>query len=191
MKKVYAFLADGFEIVECMAVVDVLRRGGLDVVTVSITDDVKVTSSHKVIVLADTVLKDIDASDADCLFLPGGMPGTTNLMACKALAEILKKASEETVISAICAAPSVLGQLGLLVGKTCTSFPGFEDKLIEADYRVCGVVKDGNVVTGRGMGVAVDMGLALLEVLADEETAAKIKAAIQHPDTLPENKIFC
>lgn len=192
MKKIYVFLATGFEIVECYAVVDILRRGKLDVVTVSITGDEKVTSSHGVTVVADALYENVDLSDAACLFLPGGMPGTLNLMAYKPLGEELKVAAEkETIVSAICAAPSVLGQLGLLVGKTCTSYPGFEDKLIEADYRVCGVVKDGNVVTGRGMGVAVDMGLALLEVLVDAETAENVKKSIQHPETLPENRIFC
>lgn len=193
MSKIYAFLADGFEVVECLAVVDVLRRAKLEVVTVSVTGKKEVESSHKVTVVADALWEEVDLSDAACLFLPGGMPGTLNLAAFRPLADALKAAQnrEDCILAAICAAPSVLGQLGILVGKTCTCFPGFEDKLVEADYVTCGVVKDGRVITARGMGVAVDLGLALVEVLVSAEKSDEIRRAIQHPDTLPEKKIFC
>jgi 4-methyl-5(b-hydroxyethyl)-thiazole monophosphate biosynthesis len=185
MTEVYAFLAEGFEIVECLAVVDVLRRGGVEVQTVSVTGTRAVTSSHKVTVLADALLEEIDLSGARCLFLPGGMPGTTNLGACKPLVAALKVAAADPDrhVAAICAAPSVLGQNGILVGKEATCFPGFEDKLIEAEYTGAGVVTDGNVTTGRGMGVAVDMGLELLKVLRSKEVSENVKKKIQHPDT--------
>lgn len=192
MSKVYAFMADGFELVECLAVVDILRRGNIDVVTVSVTGQKEVTSAQKVIVIADALYEETDLSDADGLFLPGGMPGTLNLMKHKALGEELKKAAlAGKLICAICAAPSVLGQLGILVGKTCTAYPGFEDKLVEADPKVCAVVKDGNVITARGMGVATDLGLVILSALTSQQTADAVKKSIQHPDTLPEQIIIC
>jgi 4-methyl-5(b-hydroxyethyl)-thiazole monophosphate biosynthesis len=185
MAEVYAFLADGFEIVEALAVVDVLRRGKVEVETVSVSGKREVTCSHGITVLADKLLEEIDPGQARCLFLPGGMPGTLHLGACRPLVEALKAAAadEERHVAAICAAPSVLGQNGILVGKEATCFPGFEDKLIEAEYTGAGVVTDGNVTTGRGMGVAVDLGLELLKILRGADTALDIKKKIQHPDT--------
>ncbi len=185
MAEVYAFLADGFEVVEALAVVDVLRRGRVDVKTVSITGKKEVTCSHGVGVIADELLEDIDPKEAKCLFLPGGKVGTDSLMACKPLIAALKcaAADESRRVAAICAAPSVLGQNGILVGRQATCYPGFEDKLLEAEYVNTGVITDGNVTTGRGMGVSVDMGLELLALLRDRETAERIKAQIQFPGT--------
>lgn len=185
MAEVYAFLADGFELVECLAVVDVLRRGGVDIQTVSITGKREVVSAQRVAVAADRLFEEVSPSEAKCLFLPGGMPGTTALGACRPLVAALKEAAADRNrhVAAICAAPSVLGQNGILVGREATCYPGFEDKLIEAEYTGAGVVTDGNVTTGRGMGVAVDMGLELLAVLRDRETSDQVKAQIQHPDT--------
>ncbi len=183
MAEVYAFLADGFEVVECLAVVDVLRRGRVDVKTVSIMGRKEVTCSHGVGVIADELFEDIDPKDAKCLFLPGGKVGTDNLMAYKPLISALKEAAadESRRVAAICAAPSVLGQNGILVGRQATCYPGFEDKLLEAEYVNTGIVTDGNVTTGRGMGVSVDMGLELLALLRDKETSERIKAQIQYP----------
>ncbi|MCR5743237.1 MAG: DJ-1/PfpI family protein [Lachnospiraceae bacterium] len=187
MAEVYAFLADGFELVECLAVVDVLRRGRVDIQTVSITGNRVVTCSHGVPVTADKLWEEIDASDAKMLFLPGGKKGTDSLAVFKPLIDALKKAAADPDrrVAAICAAPSVLGQNGLLVGRECTCYPGFEDKLIEAEYVPHkGVVTDGNITTARGMGVSTDMGLELLALLRDRALSDTIKAQIQHPDTL-------
>lgn len=185
MAEVYAFLADGFEVVECLAVVDVLRRGRVDVKTVSITGKKEVTCSHGVKVIADELFEEINPKDAKCLFLPGGKAGTDALGAFKPLIAALKEAAadDNRRVAAICAAPSVLGQNGILVGRQATCYPGFEDKLVEAEYLNVAVVTDGNVTTGRGMGVSVDMGLELLSFLRDKETSDRVKAQIQFPGT--------
>lgn len=181
MAKVYAFLADGFEMVEALAVVDVLRRAGVEVVTVSIKDDPEVLSSHKVVIKADTLFGDNDYRDADCLFLPGGMPGTRNLEAHSGLIDILKKQYEEKkLLAAICAAPSIYGHLGFLKGRRATCFPGFEKDLYEAEYTGAGVEQADNVITGKGMGTAIDLGLKLVSIFVSEERAKELAGAIQY-----------
>lgn len=181
MKTVYAFLADGMEEVEALMVIDLLRRTKkLNVVTVSIKDDLLVEGSHSIKIYTDTNIDKINFDEGDCIFLPGGMPGTLNLGACEKLTEQVVKYNEEgKVLAAICAAPSVLGQLGILKGKNATCYPGFEDKLEGAN---CGggVVTDGNVVTGKGLGVALEMGLELITVLVDKEMSEDIAAQIQY-----------
>ncbi len=179
MKKVYAFIADGSEEVECLAVVDILKRGGVDVVLTSVGDKT-VVGSHGITIVADKTFAECDFSDADALFLPGGMPGTKNLAAHKGLRQLLLSA-KDVRLAAICAAPSVLGRLGLLEGRTATCFPGFEEELIGAVYSPLGVVTDGNVTTARGLGFAIDLGLELLGLLEGKATANKVKSAIQHP----------
>lgn len=179
MKKVYAFIADGSEEVECLAVVDILKRGGAEVVLTSVGGKT-VVGSHGIKIIADTTFDECDFSDADALFLPGGMPGTKNLAAHKGLCNLLLSA-KDVRLAAICAAPSVLGRLGLLRGKTATCFPGFEEELIGAKYSPVGVVTDGNITTARGLGFAVDLGLELLGLLEGKATAEKVKSAIQHP----------
>ncbi|MBR5659768.1 MAG: DJ-1/PfpI family protein [Lachnospiraceae bacterium] len=182
MEKVYAYLADGFEEVECLAVVDVIRRGGVACETVAIAKNPLVTGAHGVMVAADRIGGEVP-DDATMLFLPGGMPGTNNLYADKEFMGRFKDAAKRGVkIAAICAAPMILGQLGLLNKKKATCYPGFEDKLVGAILTDEDVVVDGNVITGRGMGVAVDMGLAMLEALTDKATAQKVKNSIMHPD---------
>lgn len=181
MAKIYTFLGEGFEMVEALAVVDVLRRAGSEVVTVSVGKGKAVLSSHNVNVIADTLFEDNNYSDADCLFLPGGMPGTTNLGAHSGLASILKKqAASGKCVAAICAAPSVLGHLGILNGKNATCFPGFEDQLFGANLCKDRVVKDGQIFTSRGMGTAIDLGLALVENFYTKEVAEKISSGIQY-----------
>ena len=181
MAKVYTFLADGCEMVEALAVVDVLRRAGIDTVTVSVSDKHEVLSSHKVVLLADTLFEDNDYKDADVLFLPGGMPGTKNLEAHQGLVALLKQHNEQgKLLAAICAAPSVYGHLGFLKGKKATCYPGFEKDLIGAEYVPDRVVKDGNIITGRGMGTAIDLGLKLVSVLISGQKADDIGKAIQY-----------
>ena len=181
MAKVYTFLADGCEMVEALAVVDVLRRAGIDTVTVSVSDKHEVLSSHKVVLLADTRFEDNDYKDADVLFLPGEMPGTKNLEADQGLVALLKQHNEQgKLLAAICAAPSVYGHLGFLQGKKATCYPGFEKDLIGAEYVPDRVVKDGNIITGRGMGTAINLGLKLVSVLISEQKADDIGKAIQY-----------
>ena len=181
MTSVYAFLATGFEEVECLAVVDVLRRAGIETALVSTTGSLQVTGSHNITVQADILLEDADWDGTQVFFLPGGMPGAANLAGCKELTEHLVKAFEEGKrLAAICAGPSVLGGLGLLAGKRATCYPGFEDQLKEAQYQKNGVVTDGTVTTARGLGYALDLGLEIVRLLIDEETAGRIKASIQY-----------
>ena len=181
MSKVYAFMADGLEEIECLAVVDILRRAGVECETVSITGDDWITGSHDIRIIADKLWKEIGISDEDVLFLPGGMPGTKYLGEFQPLCDALKKhAAAGGRMAAICAAPSVLGDLGLLAGKKATCYPGFEERLTGAEYVRDGVVTDGNVTTARGMGFAVDLGLELVRLLKGETVSAQLKAAVQH-----------
>lgn len=183
MGKVYVFMADGMEEVECLAVVDMLRRAGIPTVTVSIMGTRTVTSAHHIILQADTTFEEENFEDADLLFLPGGVPGTPNLAAHEGLTSLLKKhAADGRHLAAICAAPSVLGNLGLLAGRQATCYPGWEEHLRGAVYTRQGVITDGPVTTGRGVGFAIDLGLELVRVLQGEEASDRIKSSIQHPD---------
>ena len=181
MAKVYAFLADGLEEVECLAVVDVLRRSGVEVTLVSVTGDRKVIGSHGIELVTDALFEDVNPDVADVLFLPGGMPGTNNLKAHMGLRAAVECANKQgRRIAAICAAPSILGSMGLLKGRTATCYPGFEDQLTGVSYTSQGVVTDGNITTGRGLGFALDMGLELIRLLQGPQQAQKIAAAIQY-----------
>ena len=183
MSKLAVFLANGMEEVECLAVVDVARRAGINVRMVSVTGELTVTGSHGIAVQADELFDADVCRSADALYLPGGMPGTTNLGAHGGVCALAQEfAAQGKHVAALCAAPSVLGRLGLLRGKNATCYPGFEDQLGGAQYTRDGVVTDGNVTTGRGLGFAVDLGLELVRVLEGEEKSLDIKARIQHPD---------
>ena len=180
MAKVYAFVADGMEEVECLAVCDVLLRADVDVKLVSIMGRKEITGSHGFKITADTVFEDI-TDDADVLFLPGGMPGTANLAAHEGLCEMLKAhAAEGKRLAAICAAPSVLGGLGLAAGHKVTCFPGWESKMEGAEITGAAVETDRMISTGRGMGCSIDLGLELVKLLVNEETAADLKKKIQY-----------
>lgn len=180
MAKVYVFLTEGFELVEALAVVDVLRRASIDTVTVSIMDKKTVMSAQKVEVIADTMFGDNNYDNADVLFLPGG-PGTKGLEAHTGLVEVLKKHfAAGKQLAAICAAPSVLGHLGFLEGKKATCFPGFEGELRGAQFVPERVVCDGNIVTSRGMGTAVDLGLCLVGRLASDKISGMLARSIQY-----------
>lgn len=180
MAKVYAFVADGMEEVECLAVCDCLRRAKVDVKLVSIMGRKMVTGSHGFKIEADSLFEEI-TDDADVLFLPGGLAGTNNLKAHEGLAEMLKAhATAGKRLAAICAAPSILGGLGLVKGHRATCYPGFETKMEGADCRGDGIITDRLISTGRGMGWAIDLGLELIKLLVSEEEAERIKAAIQY-----------
>ncbi len=176
---IYIFLADGFEEIEALTPVDVFRRAGLETVTVSVSDSYTVTGSHNIAVTADKLLAEIDYTDADLLLLPGGMPGTKHLGACRPLCDALTAhAAAGKPIAAICAAPSVLGKLGLLSGKEAICYPGFEDALIGATISEQKVVRDGNTVTAAGMGVALDFALECLRLLGLAEEADRIRSSV-------------
>ena len=178
MQKVYVFLATGFEEVEALTVVDILRRGGIDCKTVSVMEQKTVTSSHNVTVEADCLFSEI-SGDADMLVLPGGIPGTPNLVAHKGLCDMLQAHNEAGKwLAAVCAAPTVLGGLGILDGRQATCFPSKMDELICGEKKTDSVVMDGNVITSRGMGTCIDFGLKLLELLDSREAAVKIGKAI-------------
>ena len=179
--KLYAFLADGFETVEALGVVDIMRRGGVEVCTVSVSDRLEVVTSHNITVLADKLFGDCDFSDADVVFLPGGLPGTKNLEAHEGLCALIDKAfADGKYIAAICAAPSILGHRGILKGKRATCFPGYEDELDGAIPTGEGFCADGKIITGKGMGKTIDFALAILEALTGKDNAEEIKSKIQY-----------
>ncbi len=161
---IYVFLATGFEDIEALAPLDIMRRAGLDVATVSITGEDLVASSHGVAVRADRLLSDVDWEAADMLVLPGGLPGSTNLDACTKLTEsILRHHAEGKALAAICAAPMVFGHLGILKGRRATCYPGVEAELEGAEYTGGIVEKDGNIITGKGPGASFEFGYAIVE----------------------------
>lgn len=177
MAKVYVFLANGFEDVEALIPVDVLRRGGVEVITVSITGDSQVVeSAHNVQIVADTMIEDCDFSDADLLFLPGGMPGASNLYEHEGVRQaVLAQAKADKKVAAICAAPAVvLAQLGILDGKRATCYPGFEKLLTTAEYTADLVTIDGNITTAEGPATAFPFAYELLSQLVSKEVSDQI-----------------
>ena len=185
MCKVTVFIADGTEEVECLTIVDLLRRAGIEVRLVSIMDTEKIVSSHKVTIIADGKFDTEDFSDSDMLFIPGGMPGTKHMLEHEGLKELIKTfAGEGKKLGAVCAAPSVLGQAGVLQGKKATCFPGWEDKLNCGEYTGALVQKDGLIITGRGLGACIDEGIEIIRMLKGDEAASDIKLRIQHKDTV-------
>ena len=180
MKKAYVFLADGFEEIEGLTVVDVLRRAGAEVEMVSVMDRKEITGAHGIKVEADRMIE--EAGEADLYVLPGGMPGTNYLRDHEGLAELLKKQYEAGKwVAAICAAPSVFGGLGFLKDRKATSYPGCLDGIPVGEYTEEPVAVDGNVVTSRGVGTAIAFALKLIEVLISKEKADEIAASIVYP----------
>ncbi len=174
----YFFLADGFEETELIAPVDILRRAGHAVTLVSVTGNLRVSGSHGIGIAADRLFESCDFSDGELFALPGGMPGTTNLGAHKGLCALLTDAfSKRKRIAAICAAPSVLGKLGICKGKTVICYPGFEKSLTGAKeiYKAGRTVTDGTVTTAVGAGGAIDFGLELVRVLDGADKAHRIR----------------
>lgn len=179
MKKVVAFLADGFETVEALCVIDLLRRAKVLVETVSIKEDKYVVSSHNIEVKADKSIDELDMSDADMIFLPGG-PGHTRLLECETVMENVRDfVAREKLVGAICAAPSILGRIGALKGKKATCFPGYEQYLLEAIHCNDKAVRDGNIITGKGMGASMEFGLLMVEAMTDKKTADDIASSTQ------------
>lgn len=178
MSKVNMYFATGFEEVEALTVVDLLRRAGITVDMVSITGIKEVKGAHGITVRMDKIFDNAD-DDVDMLILPGGMPGTTNLAAHLGLETMIKTYNNRgKYIAAICAAPTIFGKMGLLKGKLATCYPGMEDGLVDAYVQYDPVVIDDNIITSRGVGTAIDFGLAIVKILIDQEKADKLAKAI-------------
>lgn len=189
MKGAYMFFANGFEETEALATLDMLRRGGVDIRMVSVTEEKTVTSSHNVPVTADMTFSEFKAqaefgstSREDLMVFPGGMPGSVNLAETGELMDILRlHYAEGGCVAAICAAPSVvLSHLPDLQGKTMTCYDRFEPALIEkgVHHTKEGVATDGNIITGRGAGFATQFGLTILAYIKGQEAADKVARSI-------------
>lgn len=174
--KLYQFLAPGFEECEALGTVDICRRAGMEVIIVSTTYDYVVKSAHGVKIVCDAMFDDCNFNDADILMLPGGMPGATNLLVHKGLCELLvNHFNSGKMVAAICAAPLVLGNLGLLQGLRATCYPGFESELIGATHTGALVEKDSLVITGKGPGAAYELGFAIVEHFCGKHTADSLR----------------
>ena len=177
----YVFLEDGFEETEALATVDILRRAELDTATVGVGSR-QVTGSHGITVLADLEEKDVHTDNMHAVVLPGGMPGTLNLEKSPIVkASVTYCIQNALYVCAICAAPSILGHMGLLQGKRATCFPGFEKELAGAQLSEEPAVCDGKIITGKGAGAAIEFALLIVEKMAGRQKAMKIRAALQCP----------
>lgn len=176
MEPVYLFFAEGTEEVEALAVVDILRRAGIETKIVSVTGDLIVAGAHGIRVEADMLAEEADFSRAAMIVLPGGLPGAYNLAACTPLAEGVKMLYEAgKPLAAICAAPLVYGRMGLLKGLKATCYPGFENELAGAEYTAALVEEDGQFITGKGPAAVFAFGYAIATRLAGKETAESVK----------------
>lgn len=179
MEKTAIFLADGYEEIEALAVVDIFRRAGIEMDMVSISEELLTNGSHGICVMADKLLKDTNFADYNMLVLPGGLKGMQNLEACETLMKKIDEFYENNkYVAAICASPSILGRRGILEGKEATAYPGFEEELKGATVVDAGAVKNNNVITGRSMGSAIDFALLLVETLLGKEKAEEIAKQI-------------
>ena len=176
MKHVFAHFAEGFEEVEALAVVDVLRRAEVKVTMVSITGELLVTGAHDITVKTDTLFENVDYAKADMLFLPGGIPGTNNLEAHEGLRKQLESFNaKNNLLAAICAAPSVFGKLNFLQEKKATCYPGFESYLAVAEVSEAPAIADGHIITGKGIGASFEFALLLVEKLVSKEVAETLR----------------
>ena len=179
MKRAVILFAEGYETVEALLVVDLLRRGGVEVTMASITEDEFVRSSHGVNVEMDAVLGEVDILDYDAIILPGGMPGTTNLKEDENVRKAVQEAYDDgRYVAAICAAPTILADMGLLKGKRATCYPDMESEIEDAYLTGAPVATDENIITSQGVGTAIDFALKLIEVLISEEKAVEIADSI-------------
>ena len=175
---IYMFIAEGFEEIEALCPLDLMRRAGLEVKTVGIGGS-SVTGAHGITVNTDFTDKDALDENAEMIFLPGGMPGTLNLAASEIVKKAILTAHENgSYIAAICAAPSILGDMGLLESKTAVCYPGFEDRLTGATVSYDKVVLDGRLLTARGMGAALEMGLKIVEIFCGKSAADDLRHAV-------------
>ncbi len=176
---VYMFLAEGFEEIEALCPLDLLRRAGVDVKTVAVGNNKTVAGAHNISVVADMCEGEYSDENPDMVILPGGMPGTLNLDSSDTVHRALDFAlREESYIAAICAAPSILGKRGILKGKEAICYPGFEDKLTGANISKNRVVVDGRIITAAGMGVALEFGLVLVALLCGKDKADALRKSV-------------
>lgn len=179
MSKVLIFMAEGHEEIEALTVVDLLRRAGIDIYTVSITGEKKVTGSHGITTVCDKLIETVNFDDADMLVLPGGMPGTLNLGNCELLMDQVHGFNtSKKGLAAICAAPTVFGKAGLLEGKKATCYPGMEGDLKGANTSTDAVCHDGHIITSRGLGTAIPFALEIIRTFQGDEAAEKLAKSI-------------
>lgn len=182
MSNVGIFIADGCEEIEALTVVDILRRGEIVIKMISITDRTEVTGAHQITFQTDMVKSAVDFSDLDGIILPGGMPGTMNLQADETVQKVIHGfAAEGKLVAAICAAPGVLGEAGLLQGKKAACYPGVEPKLAGAEVCRQPVVRDGNIITSRSMGTAIPFGLEIINYFQGAEAMHRLAESIVYP----------
>jgi len=175
MKKIAVHLAEGFEEIEAISIIDVLRRADLDVISVSVTENLLVTGSHEIKIVADQLFSDTNYDLVDMIILSGGMPGSTNLNNHPGLREqILNFHDNKKLLGAICAAPLVFGNIGILKQIKATCYPGFENQLHGAIVTTENVEVSENIVTAKGAGVAIDFALRIVELLKGKELATKL-----------------
>ena len=180
MIKTALFCANGFEECEGLVVVDLLKRAGIDIKIVSLQNDLSVLSSHQIKIQCDLMFDEVNFDELDMIILPGGMPGTLRLKEHVKLCEKIKEFHQNRKpLAAICAAPSVLGGLGLLKGRTVTCYPGFENECLEAICSGEKVEKDDHIITARGLGCAIEFAAKIIETLLNEETAKSVLSEIQ------------
>ena len=179
MAKIGVFLADGFEEIEGLTVVDILRRASVEVITISIMGRKEIQGAHAITVLADALYEEVAFEELDGVVLPGGMPGTKYLGAHEGVKkQLVAFEAAGKLVAAICAAPSVLGENGILKGKKAACYPGFEEKLLGAEVTYEEVAETGNVITSRGMGTAIPFALRLTAYLTFEQKAEELKKGI-------------
>lgn len=173
---IHLLLATGFEEIEAITTIDILRRSGLEVNTVSLTGTRLIHGAHGIPVMADILFRKSIIENTDCLILPGGMPGTKNLLACERLKRVLLTLSQKgTLIAAICAAPMVLGKAGLLKSRRATCYPGCESELNGAEIVHEPVVADGNIITANGPGAAARFAFAIAGRFVSSQQVARLK----------------
>ena len=179
MPSVAVLAADGFETIECLTMVDVMRRGGVRATLVSIMPTREVVSSLQIPVTCDALFDEINFDEYDCVMLPGGLPGATNLRADQRVCDVVCEFAATKHVAAICAAPFILGELGLLEGRRATCFPGFEKSFPEGAYTGEKVTQDGNIITASGMAQSLPFALELLRTLAGDKAVEKVAEGIQ------------
>jgi len=184
MAQALIFLAPGYEEVEMLTVVDLLRRSHISIDMVSVTDSLEVTSSHNVTIKADKLFLEADFDEADMIILPGGVPGTPNLLAFKPLTDKIREfAAQKKWLSAVCAAPTIYSELGLYQGRKATCFPTFTEKLTDAVYVKQPVVVDDIFITSRGAGTSIEFAAAIVERFSGKDAAKEVLDAIIYQDT--------
>ncbi len=176
---IYVLMVDGFEEIEAIEPIDIMRRAGLNVLTVGVNGQM-VNGAHNITIKTDILIDDINKEDMELLMLPGGV-GHTKLDKDERVHSLIDYANNEGIyIAAICASPSIIGKKGLLKGKKATCFPGFEEYLVGAEVASCSVVTDGKIITGRGAGAAADFGFEIVRLLKNQEVSDGLRGTMQY-----------